>query len=162
MDTAPQDLKQESAVELTLREAADLYRVTVKTLALHLRCGRLVGYKSRGASGREWRVTTDAMDAAGYARRGEAAGGVGNGHGEELVRLRRETAASDALLECGRLRTAPATASGDQPPTEPELDPGTARWLIAAVTGGSTFTRSGEVTSQGSGGGPPTARPQLD
>ncbi len=58
---------EETPVDLTLREAADLYDVTVKTLALHLRCDQLVGYKSRGATGREWRVTRDALDDAATA-----------------------------------------------------------------------------------------------
>ncbi len=105
----------------------------------------------------------NAMDVAGYARRDEDAGD----HGEEFVRLRQEVtiprraAAADrrraddldrrlghALLECGRLRSALAAETGEQPPTEPELDAGTARWLISAVTGGSTFERTGAVPSQ--------------
>ncbi len=166
MDAAPQDFAQQPSVELTLREAADSYKVTVKTLSLHLRCGSLLGHKSGGASGREWRVTTDALDAAGYVRREEDTADV-TGFGAELVRLRqgltlaRRSAAAErrraddldrrlghALLECGRLRSALAAETGEQPPTEPELDAGTARWLISAVTGGSTFERTGAVPSQ--------------
>ncbi len=159
----PQRPARWRAPELTLRQAADLKRVTVKTLSLRPRCGQLAGYELRGASGREWRVTMNAMDVAGYARRDEDAGD----HGEEFVRLRQEVtiprraAAADrrraddldrrlghALLECGRLRSALAAETGEQPPTEPELDAGTARWLISAVTGGSTFERTGAVPSQ--------------
>ncbi len=146
-------------MDLTLREAAELYDVTVKTLALHLRCEQLVGYKSRGATGREWRVTRDAQDNAGYRRR-PASADRENDDDVELVRLRLELAAAQraagaqrrraddldrrlghALLECGQLRQALAAATGEQQATETDLDPGAARWLLDAVASGSTLRR---------------------
>ena len=156
-------MQSDTPVDLTLREAAQLYDVTVKTLGQHLRCGQLVGHKSRGAAGREWRVTRDALDEAGYRPRVEV-GEVGRPEGDELVRLHQELGAAKrvasaerrraddldrrlghALLECGRLRTALAAAVGEHEPAEPDLDPGTARWLISAVTGGATFPSSRQL-----------------
>jgi predicted DNA-binding transcriptional regulator YafY len=135
----------ETLADLTLREAAELYDVTVKTLVQHLRCGQLVGYKSRGAAGREWRVTRDALDDAGYRLRAQAAGAALS-EGNELAQLRQQldtakrTASAErrraddldrrlghALLECARLRAALAAATGEQDETPSALDSGSAR-----------------------------------
>ena len=151
-------MQAETPVHLTLREAAELYDVTVKTLGQHLRCGQLVGYKSRGAAGREWRVTRDALDEAGYRPRVEA-GEVSVPEADELARLRQELAAArraataerrraddldrrlcHALLECGRLRTAVA---GLEKPVEPDLDAKTTDWLMTAIAGGAILQPSG-------------------
>lgn len=157
-------MQPEAPIDLTLREAAELYDVTVKTLALHLRCGQLVGHKSRGAAGREWRVTREALDAAGYQPR-VATGDVSVPGLDELARLRQELTAArraasaerrraddldgrlgHALLECGRLRTALSAAEGQEERVEPDLDAGTGRWLLAAITGGATLQTSGRLT----------------
>lgn len=151
-------------VDLTLREAAELYQVTVKTLAHHLRCGQLLGHKTGGATGREWRVTRGALDDAGYRARADGAA-EGSPAAEEVARLREDLRAArravsaerrraddldrrlgHALLECGRLRTALTLAAGGQEPAEPDLDPGTARWLITAITGGATIQTRGVPT----------------
>ncbi len=175
MDTAsPEHGQQEPPAALTLHEAAGLYDVTVKTLSLHLRCGRLSGYKARGAAGREWRVTADAMDHAGYRRRTESVvlideQAVSGGGAQELVRLRQQlgvakrTALAErrraddldrrlghALLECGRLRSALAAAAGADAPSEPQLDADAAGWLIAAVTAGSTSQSATHTNSHAS------------
>ncbi len=175
MDSAsPEHGQQEPPAALTLHEAAGLYDVTVKTLSLHLRCGRLSGYKARGAAGREWRVTADAMDQAGYRRRAESVGvldeeAVSGRDGQELVRLRQELAVAKraslaerrraddldrrlghAQMECGRLRAALAAATGADAPSEPQLDADAAGWLIAAVTAGSTSQSATHTTSHAS------------
>ncbi len=175
MDSAsPEHGQQEPPAALTLHEAAGLYDVTVKTLSLHLRCGRLSGYKARGAAGREWRVTADAMDQAGYRRRSESVGvidgqAVSGRDGQELVRLRQQLAVAKraalaerrraddldrrlghAQLECGRLRSALAAATGDDAASEPQLDADSARWLIAAVTGGSTSQSATHFSAEAS------------
>ena len=153
-------MQPDPPVDLTLREAAELYDVTVKTLSQHLRCGQLAGHKSRGATGREWRVTRDALDEAGYQQR-VVTGEVAVSEADELVRLRQELgiarrAASaerrraddldrrlgHALLECGRLRGALAAAGVEQEPVELDLDAGTARRLMTAVNGGARFQTS--------------------
>jgi hypothetical protein len=156
----------DTPVDLTLRDAAELYDVTVKTLAQHLRCGQLVGFKSRGAAGREWRVTREALDDAGYRPRPQTAC-VGAWGGDELAALRQELAATKraasterrraddldrrlghALLECGRLRTALAAATGEPEPAEPTLDAGTTRLLLTAVNGGATLQKDARLCSQ--------------
>ena len=172
MHTALQDQsEQEPPVDLTLREAAELYDVTVKTLALHLRCGSLSGQKSRGAGGRQWRVTASALDAAGFRRRSERpSSGAPSGDGgaeREVLRLRQElavakhAAAADrrraddldrrlghAQLECGRLRTALTAAGGGEQPTDELLDAASARWLITAITNGSTGQPDGRTPNR--------------
>ena len=157
-------MQAETPVDLTLREAAELYDVTVKTLAQQLRCGQLIGHKARGAAGREWRVTREALDEAGYRPRDEA-GAPGSLESEEPARLRQELGAAKraasaerrraddldrrlghALLECGRLRAALAAVVGEQEPAEVDLDRGAARWLMTAVTNGVTVRTSGRST----------------
>lgn len=154
---------QEPPTVLTLREAAELYAVALPTLSRHVRCGQLAGYKSRGLTGDEWRVTSQAMDDAGYGRRPASVGdalesrvAVGDDAARELARLRRELSVArratvgerrraddldrrlgHALLECGRLRAALGAARGDEPASEAELDRSSARWLIRAVRDGS-------------------------
>ena len=139
--------------DLSLRDAARLYDVSARALAQQMRFGVLAGYKTRGAAGREWRVSRTSMEDEGYRRRG--ATGLMT-HADELSRLREDLAAAQrlaaaerrraddldrrlghALLESGRLRTALAAATGDAQATEAALDADAARWLIAAVTGGS-------------------------
>jgi hypothetical protein len=155
----------DTAVDLTLRDAAALYDVTVKTLAQHLRCGQLVGYKSRCVTGREWRVTREALDDAGYRPRAQAAD-AGRSEGDELVRLRQELAAAKraaaaerrraddldrrlghALLECGHLRGALAAVTGEREHAELDLDAGTSRWLMTAIAGGATLRRDARRSS---------------
>ncbi len=146
-------------VDLTLWDAAELYDVTVKTLAQHLRCGQLVGFKSRGAAGCEWRVTRDALDDAGYRLRAGSTS-VGGTVGDELAALRQELAAvrravaaerrraddldrrlGHALLQCGHLRSALAAATGKPQATEAVLDPAATRWLFDAISGGATMQK---------------------
>ena len=154
-------MQPDPPVDLTLREAAELYEVTVKTLSQHLRCGQLAGHKARGAAGREWRVTREALDEAGYRPRATTGDDTVT-EADELVRLRQELAVArraasaerrraddldrrlgHVLLECGHLRAALAAAAGQDERVEPDLDAGTARWLMTAVGGGATLQTSG-------------------
>ncbi len=177
---------QEPPTVLTLREAAQLYAVAVHTLSRHVRCGQLAGFKSRGLTGQEWRVTSQAMDEAGYRRRRASAGvavedsaATSDDAARELARLRRQLAVArratvgerrraddldrrlgHALLECGRLRAALAAARGDEPASEPELDRSTARWLISAITDGSAGQAAARTSGQTSPA--PTAHSLLD
>lgn len=50
--------------DLILHDAALRYDVTARTLAQHIRCGQLPAYKTRGTTGREWRVTPAALRAS--------------------------------------------------------------------------------------------------
>ena len=118
----------EPAGDLTLHDAAALYAVSARTLAQHIRCGQLPAYKTAGATGREWRVSQDDLVAAGYPLR-QPPGATDAPESPRVVQLRRELEAArraaaaerrraedadrrlgHALLECGRLRTALATA----------------------------------------------------
>ncbi len=69
MDSSPQELVAEPLTDLTLHEAAEQYAVSARTLAQHIRCGQLPAYKTAGATGPQWRVTREALDAAEYPRR---------------------------------------------------------------------------------------------
>ena len=139
--------------DLTLHDAALRYDVTARTLAQHIRCGQLPAYKTRGTTGREWRVTPAALRAAGYRLR-PAAPQDPAADDPLVAELRRElalarrTAAAErrraddldrrlghAQLECGHLRTALAAATGqEQDPADADLDTPTARWLLDTVT----------------------------
>lgn len=170
MYTASQEhLDQAPDGDLSLRDAARLYDVSARALAQQMRFGVLAGYKTRGAAGREWRVSRTIMEDAGYRRR--CTTGLTT-QADELSRLRDDLAAAQrlaaserrraddldrrlghALLESGRLRSALAAATGEAQPTEAALDADAARWLIAAVTGGSGTRRrtglsGGDVPAQ--------------
>jgi len=140
----------EPANDLTLRDAAALHAVSARTLAQHIRCGRLPAYKTAGATGREWRVTKESLSAA-YPYRQQP--GADAPEHPLVVQLRRELDAArraaaaerrraedadrrlgHALLECGRLRTALAAATGTgRAPTEVELTAAEAREVVRAV-----------------------------
>ncbi|GAA2726527.1 helix-turn-helix domain-containing protein [Cellulomonas aerilata] len=112
------------AGDLSLRDAALLYAVALRTLRTRVRCGQIPGYKVRGIRGHEWRVSRDALDISGLAARPAVTTAAGERPGRvaalelelELARLalRAESARADradqelgfALLECGRLRAA--------------------------------------------------------
>lgn len=115
-------------VDVSLRDAADLFGVSPRTLARRLRLGELPGYKVRGPWGHEWRVSRESLDAYGYRRRPApvpaATGDPRLAHLErELASLRRLLAAERlradrvdrelgfAMLECGRLRGALARST---------------------------------------------------
>jgi len=136
--------------DLTLQHAAALYAVSARTLAQHVRCGQLPAYKTAGATGREWRVKKEALSAA-YPYR-QQPGADAPEHPlvvqlrGELVAARRAAAAErrraenadrrlgHALLECGRLRTALAAATGTQnAPTEVDLTATEAREVVRAA-----------------------------
>ncbi len=157
MDTSPQELVAEPLTDLTLHEAAEQYAVSARTLAQHIRCGQLPAYKTAGATGRQWRVTREALDAADYPRR-TAPAADGPEHAL-VVELRRELAAArravaaerrraedadrrlgHAMLECGRLRAALAAASGGAS-KQVDLTSDEARWLVNAVRGASPEQR---------------------
>ena len=151
MDTAGHlCVHDEPASDLTLHDAAALYAVSARTLAQHIRRGQLDAYKTAGATGREWRVTTEALSAA-YPNRQQPDADAPE-HPvvvqlrRELDAARRATAAErrraedadrrlgHALLECGRLRTALAAATGSQSaPTEVDLTAAEAREVVRAV-----------------------------
>lgn len=152
MDSAPHSHGPAEPVgDLTLAEAAEQYAVSARTLALHIRCGQLPAYKTGGATGRQWRVTRDALDGAGYPPR--TAPTVTGPEHPLVVQLRRELAAAhraataerrraeDAdrrlghvMLECGRLRAALAAATGGKDrPAQVDLNADEARRLLDAV-----------------------------
>jgi excisionase family DNA binding protein len=157
MDRSPRDRTgTEPLSDLTLHDAAALYAVSARTLAQHIRCGQLPAYKTAGATGRQWRITRDALDAAGYPPRVPPTATDAPEHPlvaelrRELSAARRSVAAErrraeDAdrrlghgMLECGRLRAALAGATGEERHSpEAELDVDAARWLVAAVRGGT-------------------------
>ena len=136
------------ACDLSLHEAAAVYAVSARTLAQHIRCGQLPAYKTAGATGREWRVTREALAVAYELRQ------LAEAPEHPLVlQLRRELDAArraaaaerrraedadrrlgHALLECGRLRTALAVATGTEgPPAEVDLTAAEAREIVQAV-----------------------------
>ena len=139
--------------DLTLHDAAALYAVSPRTLAQHIRCGQLPAYKTAGATGRQWRVTREALDAAGYPVRMPPEDPLVAELRRELSAARRSAAAErrraedadrrlgHAMMECGRLRAALAVANGsDLPPAEIDLDSATSRWLVSAVRDRSPST----------------------
>ena len=147
----------EPVSDLTLSEAAALYAVSARTLAQHIRYGQLPAYKTSGATGREWRVASPDLAAAGNPPRPRTS--VEEAAEQPLVmQLRRELTAArraaaaerrkaedayrclgHALLECGRLREALAAATGQQgTATRVDMTSGEARELIDAFRGGST------------------------
>ena len=146
--------------DLTLHEAAEQYAISARTLAQHIRCGQLPAYKTAGATGREWRITRDALDAAGYPARqppptdSAAEPALVRDLRRELNAARRAAAAErrkaedtdrrlgQALLECGRLRAALAKANGEQD-TVPQLDltSAEARWVVNSFSGVATGER---------------------
>ncbi len=137
------------ACDLSLHQAAAIYAVSARTLSQHIRCGQLAAYKTGGATGREWRVTREALSAYPYRQRPA----VDVAEDPLVARLRRElntarrSAAAErrraedadrrlghALLECGRLRSALATATGaDTPPVEVDLTAAEAQEVVRAV-----------------------------
>jgi hypothetical protein len=159
MDSEPHDVHTDDpACDLSLHEAAALYTVSARTLAQHIRCGQLAAYKTAGATGREWRVTREALAAAYASRQQPAADGADH---PLLAQLRRELDAArraasaerrraedadrrlgHALLECGRLRSALAAATGAQTPaTEVDLTAAEAREVVRAVREAATPRR---------------------
>ena len=158
MDSDPPDASAvEPASDLTLHDAAAVYAVSARTLAQHIRRGQLPAYKTAGATGREWRVTQDALVAAGYRRR-QPPGATDAPEPPLVVQLRRELEAArraavaerhraedtdrrlgHALLECGRLRSAlaAATGAGDES-KQLDLTSTEARWVVKAVRHGSS------------------------
>lgn len=54
---------------LSPREAAERYELAPQTLVSRLRLGAVPGYKVRGPRGREWRVSTRALETHGYLPR---------------------------------------------------------------------------------------------
>ena len=158
MDAWAPDPAEGPECDLSLHDAAQLYEISARTLAQHIRCGQLPAYKTHGATGRHWRITREALDAAGYRPRPApvqttAEDLVVSRLRQELATARRSAAAErrraddldrrlgHALLQCGQLRTALAEATGQTPPAEVDLDAGTARWLISAITGSRADAR---------------------
>lgn len=161
--TSPEPLS-----DLTLHDAAALYAVSARTLAQHIRCGRLPAYKTAGATGRQWRVTRDALDAAGYQARVPPTATEEPEH-PLVTQLRREVSAArrlaaaerhraedldrrlgHAMLECGRLSAALMAGTGQEHRSpEPDLNPSAANWLVTAVRGGSgQQPRTSDTTGQ--------------
>lgn len=66
MDAPPRPARDEY---LSPREAASVFTVSARTLAVRLRLGELAGHKERGLRGAEWRVAASTLKAAGYTRR---------------------------------------------------------------------------------------------
>ena len=113
--------------DLSLREAAELYDVSLRTLARKARWGEIEAYKVRGPWGHEWRVSPAALEAAGMRTRTArpvTSSGCPQVAGleREVESLRRTVAAErwraeqadrelgHAMLESGRLRGALARA----------------------------------------------------
>lgn len=111
--------------DLSLRDAARHYEVSVATLRRQVRSGQVPAYKVRGPWGQEWRVSHQAVGASGYAVR-PVEPDPEDPHVATLRRelgvLRRVVAVErnradqadrelgQAMLECGRLRSALARA----------------------------------------------------
>ena len=139
------------AQDLSLHDAALAYEISARTLAQHVRCGQLPAYKTHGVTGRQWRITREALDAAGYRPRPMPATAAEEDPlvtrlRRELVTSRRAVAAErrraddldrhlgHALLECGRLRAQlTAATSPEAGPTELDLVSVEARSLVEAA-----------------------------
>lgn len=157
MDSEPRDASTDDpACDLSLHEAATIYAVSARTLAHHIRCGQLPAYKTAGATGREWRVTREAMSAYPYRQQPEtdaAEDPLVAQLRRELDAARRAAAAErrraedadrrlgHALLECGRLRSALAAATGVDLATEVDLTATEAREVVRAVREAGTTRR---------------------
>ncbi len=55
--------------DLTITQAAEMYGLSLRTLRRRITLGELLGHKVSGPHGREWRVSTSTLEAAGYAPR---------------------------------------------------------------------------------------------
>jgi hypothetical protein len=127
VSTVPSRLAPDAASgDLTLREAAALYPIAVRTLRTKVGRGEIGGYKVRGLRGSEWRVTRTALEASGlrplsHGPDATAPEGPTAAVQRELaeawriVRMERNRAAAAdrelgyVLMECGRLRAVVAT-----------------------------------------------------
>ena len=116
--------------DLSLPEAARRYDVSLRTLRTRARSGRIAAYKVRGRWGHEWRVSERSLEASGLPRRAAPPEGAASRSRvayleEELGAVRRALSTErfradranrelgQAMLECGRLRSALAGAVRD-------------------------------------------------
>ncbi len=92
--------------DLSLKEAARLYDLSLPTLSRRIRNGEIEAYKSEGGGRGEWRVTTKALEAFGYKRRsGPAPTKPEDTHEtRELRQLQRELAAARREADLQRRR----------------------------------------------------------
>ncbi len=108
-------LLEQTTVDLSLQEAAELYDVSLGALRRRVTLGEIAAYKAHGVRGREWRVSALVLHQAGYALRTgqptEAEGAYSDVRRltEALVAERARSARLDgelgyALLTIGRLR----------------------------------------------------------
>ena len=118
----------DEALDLSLQEAAALYDVSLATLRKRVRAGQIIGYKTHGPWGKEWRVTPRALERFGYQPR-PATRPEDLSPDQQVASLERQLAAirrvvalekrradqadqelGHLMLEMGRLRTALARA----------------------------------------------------
>ncbi len=120
---------------LSLKDAAEAFDLSLRTLSNRVRNGEIPASKRRGPWGDEWRVTTDALEQFGYKRRssGESSDSTSE---PRVVRLQRDLAAAHralaaernraneadrmlgaAMREVGRLRAALQRTQDDTKPT---------------------------------------------
>ncbi len=120
---------------LSLKDAAEAFDLSLRTLSNRVRNGEIPAFKRRGPWGDEWRVTAEALEQFGYKRRlsGHASDGASQ---PQVARLQRDLAAAHralaaernradeadrmlgaAMREVGRLRAALQRSRNDTTPT---------------------------------------------
>jgi hypothetical protein len=116
---------------LSLREAAQLYEVSLATLRVRARRGELAQVKVRGPWGPEWRVTADSVELLGYRPRNtEAQGAPPEAHATTVARLERDVRAARRSAELERRRSEEA----DRRLGEVMMECGRLKALLAAAT----------------------------
>jgi hypothetical protein len=131
--------RNETGDDLSIRDAARLFDLSIGGLEGRLRRGEVAGEKVPGPHGREWRVSAAALDEFGFQRRSQEAAYLPDSEGlrAEIRRLagiatyerRRADEANrglgEAVLEIARLRAALRSAPESQPHRlDPYVDSG--------------------------------------
>ncbi len=135
--SGPAGASDDASEGLSLKDAAEIYDLSLRTLSNRVRNGEVQAVKRRGPWGHEWRVTPEALEAFGYKPRShppriEAASEA------QIARLQRDLAAAQravagersradeadrmlgaAMREVGRLRAALREVQHAKEPARP-------------------------------------------
>ncbi len=67
--SGPAGASDDASEGLSLKDAAEIYDLSLRTLSNRVRNGEVQAVKRRGPWGHEWRVTPEALEAFGYKPR---------------------------------------------------------------------------------------------
>ncbi len=106
--------------DLSLREAARLYDLSLTTLGRRLRNGEIEAYRSEGPQRGEWRVSAKALEAFGYRRRAasEPVPTEEASDARRINRLEREVLAARRAAAAERRRSDQLSREHDEALTE--------------------------------------------